>query len=259
MEKGLIIEQLERKPKAFLKITLFRHEEATYKNEGDGLTPGGRAHALEIGKKIKEELLSNSDVFLLHSPSKRAKGTLDLITQGAGITEHPKQEIHQLRGSGIHDIEKNLKYHLGEDMPPDLTEAMNIFIEMYKADPEKFAKKYHSEPFYEEASDVVEPKSNSRKRLYRSLEYLIRWFEKKNDDNVPHIMAVSHYEVITHLLEDVFGIENLEKYNTPSFGEHVDLNIFSTDSPNKYKLEVVFGGDKKEVFFDRGKRAIVSQ
>jgi broad specificity phosphatase PhoE len=235
-------ELVEGEPKLLFKVTLMRHEKPFYKNEGHDLTPEGVEGAIKTGKLIKSEgrISENDEVFLMHSPAPRAKGTLGFVAQNAGLEGRPVTEINQLR----------------ESDKPQWGELLKIFEEGGK-DTEKFAEAHYKNPTFEERPDIIEPRSNRKERLYRALEYLIRWFDKHPlEGKTPHIIAVSHFEVITNIINDVFGIENMKGYNSPNFGEIVYIEAYDSGVGDKVMLKVTYNEHSKEVFFDRENRSI---
>jgi len=227
----------------FFKITLMRHEEPFYKDEGHDLTPQGVENARVTGKELREaETISEEDeMYLLHSPKPRAKGTLDFVAEGAELTDVPKRSINSLRQSHI----------------PNREVFMDRVAELGNSQ-EEVAKDHYVNPMYENNPDFIEPNSKKKERLYRSFEYLLRWLERQPQENpkTPHILAVSHFEIVTHLIDDVFGIETTGKYNSPSFGERVNIEGFRTDNPELVSLKVTYNEQTKVVNFNRTTRSV---
>jgi broad specificity phosphatase PhoE len=240
-EAGVNKETTER---PLFKVTLMRHEEPFYKDEGHDLTPQGVENAKATGKRLKESgHISDSDeIHLFHSPKARAKGTLEFVAEGAEISHEGKRSSQQIRASDI----------------PDLEGFMKRVVELDN-DSEAITKDHYTNAeLYENNPDFIEPSSKKKRRLYRAFEYLIRSFDKKPQENpnTPHVFAVSHFEIVTHLIDDVFGIENMGRYNTPAFGEAVTIEAYTTNDKDKVLLKVVFNEHKKEVHFDRKNRSI---
>lgn len=225
------------------KATLIRHEEPYYKDIGHDLTPPGVERAIKIGKKLKKDgrISENDNLILFHSPQVRTRGTLESIAEGAGIPHDSKMQIDQLRRSDFNDFE-----------------AFMARVLELNFDQEAIAEDHYKNPLYEQRPDIIEPTSSKRKRLYRALEYLIRSFDKKQEDTgkTPHIIAVSHHEILTHLIDDVFGIENIGRFNAPAFGEIINLDAYRTDSPDKILLQTSFNNESKKAYFNRKERAI---
>ena len=232
----------DKEPKLLFKVTFLRHEKSLYKDIGHDLTSDGAERATEIGKKLRKEGVINDedDTYLIHSPQARAKGTLDLVAQGAGIGDKPKRSIDQLRMSDMLDFDAFMKRsnELG-------------------GDGELIEKENYTHPIQSKGSEVIDPHESKKKRLYRACEYLIRWFEHHPSQSAtPHIIAVSHFEIITHLIDDVFGIKNIGRYSAPRHGETVSIEAYESGKKNETLLKVTYEGKTKEVYFDRENRSI---
>lgn len=238
----LSVQSKEQESKLLFKVTLIRHEKSLYKDVGHDLTSEGAERAVEIGKKLKKESVINDedDIFLVHSPQVRAKGTLDFIAQGSGLGDKPKRSIDQLRMSDMLDFDAFMKRsdELGGES-------------------ELIAKDHYTHPMHAKGSKVIEPHEFKKKRLYRTCEYLIRWFEHHpSQGTTPHIIAVSHFEIITHLIDDVFGIKNIGRYSAPRHGEAIFIEAHESGKKNETLLSVTYEGKTKEVRFDRENRSI---
>ena len=230
--------------KFLFRVTLMRHEEPYYKDEGHDLTPQGVENAKATGEKLRASGHINPEdkLYLFHSPKPRAQGTLEFVAEGAGISHETKRPTHQLRSSDIPDREK----------------FMERVVEL-EHDQEAIAKDHHTNTdLYENNPEFIEPAAKKKERLYRTLEYLIRSFEKTRPANetAPHIIAVSHFEIITYLIDDVFGIESMGKYNAPAFGEAILIEAYSQKDENSVKLKITFKEHSREVLFKRSTRTV---
>ncbi len=242
MEESKLYESKESLNDLLFKVTLMRHEKPYYKDEGHDLTPEGVENAVATGKRFKEEGIigENDEVSLIHSPTKRAKGTLDFVAEGAGLEDLPKKSIDHLRKSDMLD-----------------TDALNARFNELEMDFEKIAEDHYKNPMFTDSPDIIEPHLHKKERLYRTFEYLIRWFnDHPSEDKTPHVIAVSHYELITHVIDDVFRIENIGRYNAPAFGEVVYIEAHKTDIEDAVRLKVTYDGKAKEVIFNRKSRSI---
>ena len=230
----------ESEPKPLFKVTLMRHEKTAYTGVYPDITNEGLKRGEETGRRIKEERLDDEDeLYLLSSPSERAVGTLDIVTKSAGISAE-KNTIDQLRPTDVHNAE----------------EAQKKFSS-FGGVQEEIAKAHHTDDFFETRPDVLEPHSQKKKRLYRALEYFIRYVEKReNDPRIPHAIAVSHGEILNHLIDDVFGVETIGRYNTPSYGEVVYIDAYTTGDRDSVRLKIKYEGNEKEVLFNRKSRSI---
>lgn len=231
----------EQAPKPLFKLTLMRHEEPLYKDIGHDLTDAGVAGAIATGERFKDEehLSEEDELYLLHSPRARAKGTLEFVAEGAGLKDKQMRPIRQIRSTDFHKME----------------EVRETFKKL-NFEPEALAKDHYENPMLSERPDIVEQNLHKKERLYRSMEYLIRFALKHPKDKTPHVLAVSHFEIITNIIDDVFGIQNMDKFNSPSFGEAVFIEGLETEDKGKIKLKVRYLQFSKEVLFDRSKRSV---
>ncbi len=231
----------EVEPKLLFKVTLMRHEKPYYRNEGHDLTPTGVLNAKARGEKFKAEVLSDEDeMFLLHSPSPRAKGTIEFVRDAAGLEDKTIRSIDQIRNSDTKDHGA----------------IMNRFEELGK-DNELSARDQYYHPMHLETPDIIETHSHKRERLYRAFEYLIRWFDKHPQGyKIPHVLAVSHFEILTHIINDVFDIKKIGIYNTPAFGESIYIQAYETGEDSKILLDVTYNDRNKRVYFNRKNRSV---
>lgn len=234
----------ETQPKLLFKVVLMRHEEPYYKDIGHDLTDKGVRGAIETGEKMKEDdfFSDENPILLFHSPKPRAEGTLDFVAQGAELPVENKRNVDAL----------------GQSKMPNREAFMERVLEL-NSDPEKIAEDHYKHDMHKNRPDIIEPHLKKKERLYRATEYLIRSILKnvdESDTSTTQILAVSHFEIITHLIDDVFGIENIGAYNSPSFGEEVKISAFQTGDTDKILLNVAFRGLEKQVIFNRSTRSI---
>jgi broad specificity phosphatase PhoE len=231
----------EQAPKPLFKLTLMRHEEPEYKDVGHDLTDQGVASAIATGERMRDEehISEEDELYLLHSPRARTKGTLEFVTQGAGIKNKVMRSIKHIGSTQFHQMDKIIGHF----------KSLNF-------EPEALAKDHYENPLFQNHPDIVEPNSHKRERLYRSMEYLIRFALKHPEDKTPHVLAVSHFEIITNIIDDVFGIQNMERFNSPSFGEAVYVEGFKTEDADRVRLKVRYLQFAKEVLFDRKMRTV---
>lgn len=234
---------VESEPRLLFKITLIRHEKPYYKDVGHDLTPEGVEGAKKTGKMLKESGRvdeEKEEIILLHSPAVRARGTMEFISESAELGDIERRSVDQLRQSDMHN-----------------RPLMEEYFNSVEGGQEEMSRDHYEHPLFNERPDVIETHDKKKERLYRAFEYLIRWFEKHDlTDKLPHIIAVSHYEVLTHIIDDVFGIENMGRYSVPFFGEQIFVDVFSTDSRDVLRLHVKYKEHEKDVFFNRNNREI---
>lgn len=236
------INQPEQIKKPFLRVTLMRHEEPFYKGKGTDLTEKGAQGALETGRNLAETIDTEDELYLLSSPSARTRGTLKLVAEGAGLNEVPQRSVKTLRMGEIRNMER-FKERIAE-----LGDGQGK---------EGIARDQYTNPMvYELDPSFIEPNSKKQERLYRSFEYLLRWLDKHQEADRAHVIAVSHFEIITHLIDDVFGIENVGRYNSPSFGEKIEIEGYHTESTDRILLKISYNEHSKVVHFNRLDRSI---
>jgi len=244
MEKFPIFENKKFEPKLLFKAILMRHQEATYLEDYPGLTERGVGGAGVTGLEMKEDNFfpDKDEVVSFNSPLIRTKGTLDIAGKAAGINTENSSAIKMLRSSDVFD-EEAFDKHTDEELD---------------GDPARIAEAFYTHDIHKNHPEIIEPHAKKKQRLYRAMEYLIRSI-MKNDNNryasVPQIFAVSHFEIITHIIDDAFGIENTG-YRSPLPGEQVKIAATTMKEPNKILLDISFRGIEKQVIFDREKRSI---
>jgi broad specificity phosphatase PhoE len=202
------------------KLIFIRHEKPYYKDDGHDLTPEGIERSIALGKKLVEEKIINPEekILLLHSPKPRARGTLEFFMQGANITG-PLESVEDLRSSDFKNLDDFLarKNDLGFSS-------------------EELAKEHFTnEEYFNNSPHIIE----TNDRLYKFLRDLIQ--RSKSEQDFPkQVIAVSHFEIIMHLIDDVFGIETFETYLTPRLGEYLIIDFLRNEIQNSYTLEVFF-------------------
>jgi broad specificity phosphatase PhoE len=217
----------------FFKLIFIRHEKPFYKDEGHDLTPEGVDRAIVLGKKLVEDKLINpkEKILLLHSPKPRAKGTLEFIMQGANING-TMESVENLRSSDF----KNL-----DDF---LTRKKDFGFSS-----EELAKEHFTnQEYFNNSPHIIETNDSKRARLYKFLKDLIQ--RSKSEPDFPkQVIAVSHFEIIMHLIDDVFGIESFDTYLTPRLGECVEIKVMPSEELNGFELFVSFREQVKTIIF----------
>lgn len=231
----------EHEPDIIARITFSRHGETGYTDVYPDITNDAIEKAGDKGAQIAKE--KGIPQIIIHSPMVRAKGTADAISTGARNSEGsavPMRESRHIRMSDIPDREK----------AQAACDALGT--------QEEIARHHHIEGGVFTKEEMIETPESKRIRLYRALEYLIRSIEKGNQKD-SHIVVVSHYELISLLLNDIFGDlqKSFGRYNTPSFGEHADVTLLRTDKPNIVTIQVQYDGKTAQRDFDRNKRSFL--
>lgn len=233
---------IETEPKPLFKLILMRHQETDYTEEGHDLTDRGIEGAKETGREMKTDTFFSPEekVALFHSPKPRAKATLDFVSEEAGFQDEGRA-VKVLGSSKILDM-KAFESHI-EELEDDLA---------------RIAEAHYIHDFHQNHPELIEPHAKKKERLYRAMEYFIR-AAVKNEDTQPgqtaQALAVSHFEILTHLVNDVFDIKNTG-YRSPLMGEQIKIIGFQTEDPEVIILEVEFRDFQKKVTFNRKTRSI---
>jgi broad specificity phosphatase PhoE len=214
-----------------------RHGETEYTDILPDITEKGQKVAFEAGQFIKQSgiLEYRSQILVGHSPKARAKETLIEMIRGAGLTEQDLTWI-----GAIENLKSSQFTAAGYAVFMEKINAMranNPIISKIVQD--QIGHDYHHDnEFYNNPANI-EPKGERRSRTYQELDKFINHsLQNPQESLTPLVLAVSHYETITHFIDDVFGIHTFDSYNTPAFGEYVTFDVISTDSIDKVRLLV---------------------
>ncbi len=217
-----------------LRLILLRHEETDYSDGKLDLKPQGIEKSKRLGQKlIKEKIIDNSKrILLLHSQKSRTKNTLENIAEGAEISE-PMLETPLLQSNDPYDID----YILKREHELNLTQ-------------EDIAKEYYENTvLYNKSPHIVETNDNRRKRFYTFLtniahEHLI------NKSDYTYVIAVTHFEILMHLINDLFDIKSFSTYITPAVGEYIIIDIACEGKPNLISINATFRNTKSWALFN---------
>lgn len=233
-------------PRLLARVTFSRHEETHYTGIGRDITEEGIARAQEKGRVTTQE--KGAPVLVGHSPRERAKGTAESIMEGAQEKSTESLGARWMRIPGLRSSDMRSK------------EAHSKLFKEFGTSQEAWADAHYSRPDFYDNPESFETNEEKRARMYRELERLVSFLEKKPlQDEAPHLVFVSHYELISLLLDDVFNIHTFETTNTPSFGEHVDIEIYEPLENGDVPVSVHYDGHKKRVLFDRKLRRLVAE
>lgn len=236
----------EQAPQLLARVTFSRHEETNYTGVGRDITDRGIVRAQEKGKKITQE--KGSPVIIGHSPKERAKGTAESIEEGVQEESVDSSQARWIRIPGLRATDFR-----DEKFREQLTEELGTGQEAW-------AEAHHHMPEFYDNPEKLETNEEKRTRLYREIDRLVSFLEKKDlKGEAPHLVFVSHYEIITLLLDDVFGIKTFGTANIPTFGEHVDIDLFKPLPSGDVPIRIHYNGHEKQVLFDRKLRRLVAQ
>lgn len=237
----------EQMPQLIARVTFSRHEETNYTGVGRDITDRGIARAQEKGKNVTQE--KGVPIVIGHSPKERAKGTAESIEEGvheeSGVNG---EKARWIRVPGL----RSTKFR-DENIYKEL-------LEKFGPSQEAWTDATYNKPEFYDNPERVETNEEKRVRLYREMERLISFLEKKDfKGEAPHLVFVSHYELLSLLLDDVFGIETFGTTNTPTFGEHIDIDFYKPTESGEVPVRIHYAGHEKQVLFDRKLRKLIAK
>jgi len=100
---------IEKEPKKiYAKITLLRHGE-TEDPRSEGLKEGAEGDIEDIISDLQERVEDNEELFLVNSPSLRAKQTAEVVSETLGINPDSEREVKLIKTMFFRDKEKAWK------------------------------------------------------------------------------------------------------------------------------------------------------
>lgn len=236
----------EQAPQLLARVTFARHEETNYTGIGRDITDKGIARAQERGKAITQE--KGAPVIIGHSPKERAKGTAESIEEGAQEVREGTEQARWIRVPGLRSTEfRDDSFY--DELADELGTTQEAWTDAH----------YNNPKFYDNP-EKIETNEEKRARMYREIDRLVSFMEKRDlKGEVPHLVFVSHYELLSLLLDDVFGIETFGTTNTPTFGEHIDIDLYKPLQSGDVPIRIHYAGHEKKVLFDRKMRRLVAQ
>lgn len=243
----------ERLPQLLARITFSRHEETDYSGVGRDITERGITRAREKGKSITRE--KGAPSIIGYSPSERAKGTAESIEEGVQEeTGDASEKSRLVRIPGLRSTEFR-----DEEFSKQLVKEFGT-IGKGSTEQEEWANAHYNEPEFYDNPDKIETNEEKRTRLYQEIERLVSFLEKEDSKGeAPHLVFVSHFELLSLLLDDVFGIQTFGTTNTPTFGEHIDIDLYKPLESGDVPVRIHYAGHEKTVLFDRKLRRMVTQ
>lgn len=232
-------------PKLLARITFSRHEETNYTGIGRDITDRGVERARMKGRAIAKE--KGAPVFYAHSPRERARGTAESIAEGVQEALGDDRAAFWMESPGLRSTD-----FYDEEFRTHLQEVLGDSQEAW-------AKAHYNRPEYYNNPGKLETNEDRRARLYDEMGKLLRFLEKQEtQDEVPHLVFVSHYELITLFLDDVFGINAIGGPDAPTFGEHIDIDVQRPLPNGDVPMQVHYNGHTQRVVFDRQLRRVVA-
>lgn len=230
--------------KLVAQVTFMRHEETDYTGVGRDITNRGIARATELGEQITRE--KGTPIIIGTSPKPRTVGTGESVEEGVRQVDE-ESAIRHMRIPGL----QSTKFR-DPGIHGDLTKK-------YGGDQAAWAEAHYADPEFYDNPEKLESNEEKRSRMYRELERLVSSLEKQETPGeVPHLVFVSHYELLTLLLDDVFGIQTFGTQNTPTFGERIDIEIYQPNEQGAVPIRIQFREYQATVLFDRELRRLIA-
>lgn len=184
--------------------------------------PRARASAMIVKEKFAESIGS--------SEALEGVSVVDLNLNGRVPNDPGKvRTVDSLRAMRIHN----------------LPEALQLLMELAEGDwsPRKADYMHTQHPHYDERPDMWELRSDVRKRslglLKRSVGMLRRY--QAETGAVPRVIATSHFEVLNHVVMDVFQLSQEQEHDELlDRGEKFTMYIMKTEDPNNIPIAITF-------------------
>lgn len=234
------------------RITLLRHGQTEYTDEYPDLTAEGTATIEKSAAQIAKGLRHDEEPTIVSSDKARARGTADIIKEKLG---YPKDVKIQPSMSAMELRDQERAKAIFEELLAENKSAHSEEAPVRGVD-----RAYLHDQRFEDAT-IYEPRSEVEKRFFRNLEYTIRAFNvvrKHEELQKPHIIGVSHFELLGQLSEQVFNLT--ERGEEPlKHGELIEIEVLAPEERGEdiVELQIFFRGEQKRVGFDRHSRTLL--
>lgn len=234
------------------RITLLRHGQTEYTDEYPDLTVEGKATIEKSAAQIAKGLRNQEEPIIVSSDKARARGTADIIKEKIG---YPKDVKIQPSITAMELRDRERAKAIFEELLAD-----NKSTHSEEAPVRGVDRAYLHDQRFEDAA-VYEPRSEVEKRFFKNLEYTIRAFNvvhKHKELQKPHVIGVSHFELLGQLSEKVFNLT--ERGEEPlKHGELIEIEVLAPEENNQdqVELQIFFRGEQKRVGFDRHSRTLL--
>lgn len=241
------IENQEKEPKFIGRITLLRHGQTDYTEIYPDLTDEGQETVRKSAEQIVSNLENDEEIVLMASDKARAQGTAGIIKDVLGHNGEIRT-VNGITSMAMRDRKKGM-------------ETINEILEKGGVPAVDYA--YTHDSRFDDA-EVWEPRDEVQKRFLSNIEYAIRAFKvvsKHEELPRPHLIAVTHFEVLSPFLHEIFDIKHPEE-PTLKNAEPIEILVKDPSTENENSdivlLEVKFRGDTRTVGFDRINRRLVN-
>ncbi len=242
-----LIETQEHEPKFIGRITLLRHGQTEYTDVYPDLTEEGQETVRRSAEQIAKNLREEEEVLLMSSDKARAQGTAGIVKDVLGYKGNIRT-VKGITGLEMRNREKGM-------------EIINEMLADGGVPSVDYA--YTHDPRFDDA-EIFEPRDEIQKRFMTNIEYAIRAFKtvaKHEELPKPHLIAVTHFEVLSPFLHQIFDIKHPED---PTFknAETVEISVIDPSAENENSdlvfLEVSFRDHIKTIGFDRINRRLIN-
>ena len=233
-------------PEYLGRFSWTRHFETEYKGVFPDITPKGEQTGERLAREIEEQM-DGELLMLIASPAARAQGSADLLKRKLRIPDKVIIEP-RIREAVVYAVEGGAAIYRqlvaqGEAIRPGF--GQDYLSICYATD-----IRYDDER-------IIEPRSKVRGRFYDyfagAIDTLLR---QLGTGEFIHFVHVSHYEVLYHFVERIFGLD-YEKGDRPLLhGELIVTKVFATPKQHVVELEVKFRGMNRLVRFNRTAKKI---
>jgi len=288
-EVGETIENLEEFLKQNIKqiyavIDAVRHGHTRYTEEYPDLTPEGIQAVNQTADDIvSETLLLNiiankqglinfkQDILYVSSENPRARGSNEIIKKKLedefgsqekniapnqdGFKNSKGELITKGKPVRLRKTLKSFKTHGPDaiDLLMQLSDASSMKEWLNDEKLRNTDYVYVNSPELEERTDLFEPRSETKKRIMNGLSVSSKVLKryKEKFQNLPHIIATSHFETLNNLVMDTFNLSReREKDELLERGEKITLYLLQPQDKEHIPMLISFRGKHKKVIFN---------
>ncbi|MBI1960846.1 MAG: histidine phosphatase family protein [Candidatus Liptonbacteria bacterium] len=237
-------ERPEKEPSTpYARLTILRHGEIPRSFQDPNLTEEGVKGVESTANTIKEHLRENEDIYIISSPTRRTRQTAEILAATLEVGEDKERITHLIKPMALRDPQK----------------AKEIFDKIEtERDPKrkKLAATYvdpESTQFDNPA--VFEPREEIRRRTTLGLQFALRFFgtyhKQMRGGKVPHLISVSHAEVLNPFIKEIFDID-LEKEGGVDYGEDIEITLPNAEEEKeKIPAQISFRGQIRNVMINK--------
>lgn len=204
------------------RAIFLRHGQTDYTETFPDLTEEGKQTIVSSANKMKYIVKTHRNIMIVSSSRSRALGSSFIIAEVLGYKGEIKKEPN-ISLAAIRDKER-FKAIIAEFEPQGGVAAVDLA--------------YTHDPRYEDG-EILEPRSEVRKRFYKYLAGLVR--QLITCPLILCIIHVSHYEVLYHFVEFLFKLD-YTRDQTLAHGEIIDVSFYDIGNNDMVEMDVKFRG-----------------